>query len=203
VVADEIMTGFGRTGRWFGCDHWGVRPDILVAAKGAASGYWPLGLAVASREVQRTISTRGFTHGFTYSHHVVGAAAGRAVLRILRERDLVAAAESQGKRLRTGLQARLDGHPAVGDVRGLGLLVGVELVADRTGRTPFARARRVTERVVAAARRRGLLVYSSTGHAGSGDGDLLLLGPPLVITDAEVDETIETLGEAIEAVLPA
>ena len=203
VVADEIMTGFGRTGRWFGCDHWGVRPDILVAAKGAASGYWPLGLAVASLQVQRTISTRGFTHGFTYSHHVVGAAAGRAVLRILRERDLVAAAESQGKRLRTGLQARLDGHPAVGDVRGLGLLVGVELVADRTGRTPFARARRVTERVVAAARRRGLLVYSSTGHAGSGDGDLLLLGPPLVITDAEVDETIETLGEAIEAVLPA
>jgi adenosylmethionine-8-amino-7-oxononanoate aminotransferase len=203
VVADEIMTGFGRTGRWFGCDHWGVRPDILVAAKGAASGYWPLGLAVASRQVQRTISTRGFTHGFTYSHHVVGAAAGRAVLRILRERDLVAAAESQGKRLRTGLQARLDGHPAVGDVRGLGLLVGVELVAGRTGRTPFARAQRVTERVVAAARRRGLLVYSSTGHAGAGDGDLLLLGPPLVITDAEVDETIQTLGEAIEAVLPA
>jgi adenosylmethionine-8-amino-7-oxononanoate aminotransferase len=199
VIADEVMTGFGRTGRWFGCDHWNVRPDILVAAKGAASGYWPLGLAVASGQVWQAISAMGFTHGFTYSHHLVGAAAGRAVLRILRERDLVAAAESQGKRLRTGLQARLDGHPAVGDVRGLGLLVGVELVADLQRRTPFARARRVTEHVVAAARDRGLLVYSSTGHAGGGDGDLLLLGPPLVITDAEVDETVETLGEAIAA----
>src|SRR6266545_1564962 len=201
LVADEVMTGFGRTGRWFGCDHWGVRPDILVAAKGAASGYWPLGLAVAGGPVHETISESGFTHGFTYSHHVVGAAAGRAVLGILRERDLVAAAESQGKRLRTGLQARLDGHPAVGDVRGLGLLVGVELVADRIGATPFARADRVTERVLAAARERGLLVYSSTGHVG-GDGDLLLLGPPLVISDAEVDEAVETLGEAIEAVVP-
>jgi adenosylmethionine-8-amino-7-oxononanoate aminotransferase len=202
VVADEVMTGFGRTGRWFGSDHWGVRPDILVAAKGAASGYWPLGLAVASGLVHETISTRGFTHGFTYSHHLVGAAAGAAVLRVLRERDLVAAAETQGKRLRTGLQARLDGHPAVGDVRGLGLLVGVELVADRSRRTPFARGQRVTERVVAAARDRGLLVYWSTGHVAGGDGDLLVLGPPLVITDAEVDETIETLGAAIEAVLP-
>jgi hypothetical protein len=202
VVADEVMTGFGRTGRWFGSDHWGVRPDILVAAKGAASGYWPLGLAVASGRVHETISTHGFTHGFTYSHHLVGAAAGAAVLRILRERDLVAAAETQGKRLRKGLQARLDGHPAVGEVRGLGLLVGVELVADRSRRTPFARGQRVTERVVAAARDRGLLVYSSTGHTAGGGGDLLLLGPPLVITDAEVDETTETLGAAIEAVLP-
>jgi adenosylmethionine-8-amino-7-oxononanoate aminotransferase len=202
VIADEVMTGFGRTGRWFGGDHWGLQPDILVAAKGAASGYWPLGLAVASGQVHQTISARGFTHGFTYSHHLVGAAAGRAVLGILRERDLVTAAERQGKRLRAGLQARLEGHPAVGDVRGLGLLVAVELVADRAGRMPFARAERVTERVVAAARERGLLVYSSTGHAGGGDGDLVLLGPPLVISDAEVDEALETLGEAIEAVLP-
>ncbi|HEX8863287.1 MAG TPA: aminotransferase class III-fold pyridoxal phosphate-dependent enzyme [Actinomycetes bacterium] len=202
LVADEVMTGFGRTGRWFGGDHWELRPDILVAAKGAASGYWPLGLAVASGPVFEAIAARGFTHGFTYSHHVVGAAAGRAVLRFLRDQDLPAAAEAQGKRLKAGLQARLDGHPAVGDVRGLGLLVGVELVADRAARTPFARAERVTERVVAAARERGLLVYSSTGHAG-GDGDLLLLGPPLVISGAEVDEVVETLGEAIGAVLPA
>jgi adenosylmethionine-8-amino-7-oxononanoate aminotransferase len=201
LVADEVMTGFGRTGRWFGGDHWGLRPDILVAAKGAASGYWPLGLAVASGQVAATIVARGFTHGFTYSHHVVGAAAGRAVLGVLRDQDLPAAAESQGKRLKAGLQARLAGHPAVGDVRGLGLLVGVELVADRAERRPFARSERVTERVVAAARERGLLVYSSTGHAG-GDGDLLLLGPPLVIADVEVDEVVETLGAAIGAVLP-
>jgi adenosylmethionine-8-amino-7-oxononanoate aminotransferase len=203
VIADEVMTGFGRTGRWFGCDHWGVRPDILVAAKGAASGYWPLGLAVASGRVHDTIAARGFTHGFTYSHHVVGAAAGRAVLEVLRERDLVAASDLRGKQLRTGLQARIGDHPGVGDVRGAGLLVGVELVRDRATRASFPRADRVTERVVAAARDRGLLVYSSTGCAEGGDGDLIVLGPPLVITDAEVDETVELLAAAVEAVLPA
>ncbi|HZB59168.1 MAG TPA: aminotransferase class III-fold pyridoxal phosphate-dependent enzyme, partial [Actinomycetota bacterium] len=112
LIADEVMTGFGRTGRWFASDHWAVRPDILVLAKGAASGYWPLGLAVASGAVHDTIGSGGFTHGLTYSHHVVGAAAGRAVLRVLRERHLVEAAETQGKRLRAGLEARLGGHPA-------------------------------------------------------------------------------------------
>jgi adenosylmethionine-8-amino-7-oxononanoate aminotransferase len=131
LIADEVMTGFGRTGRWFACDHWAVRPDILVLAKGAASGYWPLGLAVASGEVHDTIGEGGFTHGLTYSHHVVGAAAGRAVLRVLRERRLVEAAETRGKRLRAGLEARLAGHPAAGDIRGRGLLVAVELGADR------------------------------------------------------------------------
>jgi adenosylmethionine-8-amino-7-oxononanoate aminotransferase len=203
VIADEVMTGFGRTGRWFGCDHWGVRPDILVAAKGAASGYWPLGLAIASGRVHDAIAARGFTHGFTYSHHVVGAAAGLAVLDVLRERDLVTASELRGKRLRAGLQARIGDHPAVGDVRGAGLLVGVELVRDRATRAPFVRAERVTERVVAAARDRGLLVYSSTGCADRGDGDLIVLGPPLVVSDAEVDEAVELLGAAVEAVLPA
>ncbi len=201
LIADEVMTGFGRTGRWFGCDHWGVRPDILVAAKGAASGYWPLGLAVASGAVHGTIAARGFTHGFTFSHHLVGAAAGRAVLAVLRERNLVAAAESQGKRLLAGLEARLGDHPAVGDVRGIGLMVGVELVRDRAAKAPFPRGERVTERVVAAARERGLLVYSSTGCANGADGDLVLLGPPLVISDAEVDEVIATLAAAVEVAL--
>jgi adenosylmethionine-8-amino-7-oxononanoate aminotransferase len=202
LIADEVMTGFGRTGRWFGCDHWDVRPDILVSAKGAASGYWPLGLAVASGRVHDTIAAHGFSHGFTFSHHVVGAAAGRAVLRVLHQRNLVAAAKTQGKRLRAGLEVRLGGHRAVGDVRGLGLLLGVELVADRATRAPFARAERVTERVVAAARARGLLVYSSTGCADGRDGDLLVLGPPLVIGDAEIDEVVTLLGAAVEEVIP-
>jgi adenosylmethionine-8-amino-7-oxononanoate aminotransferase len=203
LIADEVMTGFGRTGRWFACDHWGVRPDILALAKGAASGYWPLGLAVAAGEVHDTIGGAGFTHGLTYSHHVVGAAAGRAVLRVLRERRLVEAAETQGKRLRAGLEARLGGHPAAGDIRGLGLLVAVELVADRAARTPFPRERRVAERVVAAARDRGLLLYWSTGCADGGDGDLVMLGPPLVVSDAEVDEMADLTAAAVEAVVPA
>jgi adenosylmethionine-8-amino-7-oxononanoate aminotransferase len=199
LVADEVMTGFGRTGRWFGCDHWGVRPDILVAAKGAASGYWPLGLAVASGAVHDTIARTGFTHGFTYSHHVVGAAAGREVLRILRADGLVEAAAAKGKRLLAELEARLAGRPAVGDVRGLGLMVAVELVADRASRAPFPRSARVTERVVAAARDRGLLLYSSTGCADGTRGDLVLLGPPLVVTDAEVEEMAATTAAAVQA----
>jgi adenosylmethionine-8-amino-7-oxononanoate aminotransferase len=201
VVADEVMTGFGRTGRWFAADHWGLRPDILVLAKGAASGYWPLGLAVASGEVHDTIAGEGFTHGLTYSHHVVGAAAGRAVLRVLHERRLVEAAETQGKRLRAGLEARLGGHPAAGDIRGLGLMVAVELVADRSTRAPFPRARRVTERAVAAARDTGLLLYSSTGCVDGVDGDLVMLGPPLVVTDAEADEMVELTATAVESVI--
>jgi hypothetical protein len=200
VIADEVMTGFGRTGRWFASDHWGLRPDILVLAKGAASGYWPLGLAVASEAVHDTIGAGGFTHGLTYSHHVVGAAAGRAVLRVLRERHLVEASATQGKRLQAGLEARLGGHRHVGDIRGLGLMVAVELVADRATRAPFPRALRVTERTVAAARDRGLLLYSSTGCADGVDGDLVMLGPPLVATDAEIDEMVELTTTAVEAV---
>ncbi len=199
LVADEVMTGFGRTGRWFGCDHWGVRPDILAAAKGAASGYWPLGLAVASGPVHDTIAGTGFTHGLTYSHHVVGAAAGREVLRILRQDGLVEAAAGKGKRLLAELEARLAGHRQVGDVRGLGLMVAVELVAERASRAPFPRSARVAERVVAAARDRGLLLYSSTGCADGTQGDLVMLGPPLVVTDAEVEEMAATTAAAVEA----
>jgi adenosylmethionine-8-amino-7-oxononanoate aminotransferase len=132
---------------------------------------------------------------------VVGAAAGRAVLRVLRERRLVEAAETQGKRLRAGLEARLGGHPAAGDIRGLGLMVAVELVADRSTRAPFPRARRVTERAVAAARDTGLLLYSSTGCVDGVDGDLVMLGPPLVVTDAEVDEMVELTATAVESVI--
>src|SRR5436190_1152723 len=113
LIADEVMTGFGRTGRWFGVDHWGVRPDILVAAKGATSGYWPFGLAAASSAVRETVLGAGpFVHGFTYSHHVVGAAVAGEVLRILETENLVEASADKGARLIGLLRDRLGGHPA-------------------------------------------------------------------------------------------
>jgi adenosylmethionine-8-amino-7-oxononanoate aminotransferase len=200
LVTDEVMTGFGRTGRWFGGDHWGVRPDILVAAKGATSGYWPFGFAAASGEIYETITRAGpFVHGFTYSHSPVGATVAREVLRILDAESLVEASAAKGERLRTSLAARLADHRAVGDVRGRGLLVGVELVQDRETRAPFPRAARVTERVVAGARDRGVLVYSGTGMADGVDGDMILLGPPFVVTDAQLDRIVEVVGEAIDA----
>ncbi|MET0772850.1 MAG: aminotransferase class III-fold pyridoxal phosphate-dependent enzyme [Candidatus Limnocylindrales bacterium] len=199
LIADEVMTGFGRTGRWFGGDHWGLRPDILIAAKGATSGYWPFGFVAAAGHVAQALEAPGsFVHGFTYSHHPVGTAVAGEVLRILEDEDLVRASEVKGAGLRAALEMRLQEHPHVGQVRGRGLMVGIELVADRETRQPFPRSTGVTERVVAAARSAGVLVYSGTGNANGVDGDQLLLGPPFVITDAELDRVVEVVSTAVE-----
>ena len=204
LVADEVMTGFGRTGRWFGVDHWGVRPDVLVAAKGATSGYWPFGLVAASGAVHdAVVDAGGFVHGFTYSHHPVGAAVAGEVLQILESEKLVEASATKGERLLGLLRDRLGGHPNVGEIRGRGLMVGLELVADRETRAPFPRADRVAERIVRAAREAGLLLYSGTGLADGTDGDGILLGPPFIITDAELTQIVGGLSAAIEAVTEA
>ncbi|MFP5342866.1 MAG: aspartate aminotransferase family protein [Candidatus Limnocylindria bacterium] len=205
LVADEVMTGFGRTGRWFGVDHWGVRPDLLVAAKGATSGYWPFGFVAAADPVVRAVTApgAGFVHGFTYSHAPVGAAVALEVLRILRDEDLVAASADRGARLRHLVEDRSGAHPAVGEIRGRGLLVGIELVADRPSRRPFPRAARVTEAVVGAARDRGVLVYSGTGNADGTDGDTILLGPPFVVEEDELVTIADVLAEAIDAAVAA
>jgi hypothetical protein len=202
LVADEVMTGFGRTGRWFGLDHWGVKPDILVAAKGATGGYWPFGFAAASGAVADTIlAAGGFVHGFTYSHHVVAAAVAREVLRILEDEALVEASAVKGERLRGLLEARLGAHPNVAEIRGLGLMQGIEFVADCGTREPFPRTVRLTETIVAAARERGLLVYSGTGNANGVDGDQVLLGPPFVVTDDELVRIADGLAAALDAAL--
>lgn len=199
LVADEVMTGFGRTGRWFGADHDGLRPDLLVAAKGATSGYWPFGFVAASGDLYREVTGAGpFVHGFTYSHQPVAAAAARAVLRILESESLVEAAAGKGARLLGLLRDRLGDHPAVGDIRGRGLLVGVELVRDRETRAPFPRADRLAERILAAAREAGLLLYSGTGNANGTDGDIVLLGPPFVVTDEELVRIADGLAAAVE-----
>ena len=200
LIADEVMTGFGRTGRWFGLDHWGVRPDILVAAKGATSGYWPFGFVAASGRVHDAVRAAGpFVHGFTNSHAPVGAAVAREVLRILQQERLVEASAEKGQRLKTLLEARLVDHANVGEVRGRGLLVGVELVADRETREPFPRAARITEGIVAAAQERGVLLYSGTGVADGVEGDTILLGPPFVVTDAELTRIADVVIESVDA----
>jgi adenosylmethionine-8-amino-7-oxononanoate aminotransferase len=197
LIADEVMTGFGRTGRWFGCDHWNVRPDIIAAGKGASSGYWPFGFAACSATVFETINEVGFTHGFTFSHSVVGAAVGRAVLRRLEDDELVSASQTKGAHLKKRLGEALADHPLVGDVRGLGLMLGVELVEDRSSKKPFGRGLKVTERVIGAARERGLLLYPSTGGANGADGDVVMLGPPFVVSDDEIEEIVARLTDAL------
>lgn len=191
LIADEVMTGFGRTGAWFASSHWDLRPDILVAGKGASSGYWPLGLVVATGTVHDTVrDAGGFVHGFTWSHHPGGAAVGRAVLARMQEDDLVERSRVGGARLLSELRDALDGIAIVGDVRGLGLLIGIELVEERATKAPFPRAAGVAERVTHAAKELGLLVYPSTGCANGVDGDLFLIGPPLTATDTELDKIL-------------
>jgi adenosylmethionine-8-amino-7-oxononanoate aminotransferase len=198
LIADEVMTGLGRTGRWFGVDHWNVIPDVLVTAKGASGGYFPLGVVLARQEWVDVIRSGpgDFIHGFTYANGAVGAAVGLAVLRYLQAHDLVTASARRGEYLLQKLAA-LRELPAVGDVRGLGLMAGVELVADKTGRRPYPRSKKVAERVQAAALARGVNVYYGTGLADGRDGDAILLGPPFIVTEAQIDETVAVLREAI------
>jgi adenosylmethionine-8-amino-7-oxononanoate aminotransferase len=200
VIADEVMTGFGRTGSWFGVDHWDVKPDILAAGKGSTSGYVPFGFAAASSEVHEAIAEGpGFVHGFTWSHNALGAAAGLAVLRELKA-GLVDRSLELGERLLTGLRTALEDAPTVGDVRGLGLMIGIELVRDRETSEPFARTDRVAERVLEAAREAGLLLYSSTGHVDGTNGDLVMLGPPFSMSDEEAATLLVRTTAAVRAV---
>ncbi len=200
LIADEVMTGFGRTGRWFAMEHWGVQADLVTAAKGASSGYWPLGFVAASGEVADAVGDGRFTNGFSFSHHVVGASVGLEVLRILREEELVAASAAKGNRMLQLLDERLGPLEHVGDVRGLGLMAGVELVADRVTREPFGRERGITEKVVRAIRDRGVLVYSSVGCADGSRGDLLMVAPPFVVSGSETEEIVEAVRGAVEEV---
>lgn len=200
LIADEVMTGFGRTGHWFAMQRFGVQPDILVAAKGATGGYWPFGFAAADRSVYETIRRQGvFVHGFTYSHSVVGAAVAREVLRILRAEDLVAASARKGEQLLLLLREAFAEHPHVGEVRGAGLMAAVELVADRETGAPFPRARQVAERALAAARGAGLILYSGTGNANGIDGDIVMVGPPFVVTDDQLREIASGMRAAVDA----
>jgi adenosylmethionine-8-amino-7-oxononanoate aminotransferase len=153
----------------------------------------------AAGPIYEAIAASGFVHGFTFSHSIPGAAVAREVLRILREEDLVAASAAKGERLLGLLAERLADHPHVGEIRGRGLLVGLEIVADRATRAPFPRAERRTEALVRAARERGVLVYSGTGNANGVDGDLIVLGPPFVVTDDELVRIADGVAGAVEA----
>jgi hypothetical protein len=200
VIADEVMTGFGRSGRWFGVDHWDVRPDIVTAGKGTTSGYVPFGFAAASGEVFETVAEKGFVHGFTWSHNGLGAAVAHAALRRLRDDGLVERSRVLGATIARELDEALADVPNVGDVRGRGMMIGIELVRDRETKEPFARQKRVTEQVVAAARESGLLLYSSTGHADGTNGDLVMLGPPFILSDDEATLLVERTVAAIRSV---
>ncbi len=205
LIADEVMTGMGRTGRNFAVEHWGVAPDILITAKGLSSGYAPLGAVIATKRVVNAIASGSgvFLHGFTYNAHPVSLAAGRAVLRYMKERKLIEAAdstargESSGAALGRALETLHD-LKAVGDVRGIGLLRCVEFVADKTSKRPFAPELNAAARVAAAAMKRELLVYPIQGCVDGVSGDHLLIAPPAVISAEQIQWAVEQLQASID-----
>ncbi len=199
LIADEVMSGVGRTGRFFASDHYGVRPDIVTLSKGISSGYYPLAAVIVSGKVFEAIRDGGtgeFVHGFTYAGSPVGAAVGLEVLDVLEEERLIPRAAAMGNLLLDRLQA-LRQFPIVGDVRGKGLLVGVELVADQASRRPFASSVRVGAQVLQACLDEGLAVYPSTGSVDGLLGDNILIAPPYIITEAQIAELVEKLTRGI------
>jgi putrescine aminotransferase len=196
LISDEVITGFGRTGKWFGLEHWNVKPDIMSFAKGITSGYLPLGGIGLSDRVFDVLAAvppeRRWMHAFTYSAHPTCCAVALVTLDILEREGLVEAAGRKGKKLLDGLKqlATLD---SVGDVRGLGLMCGVEFVEDKATKKPFPPARKTGVRVQQECARRGLVSRIKD--------DIYMLAPPFIVTDAEIDRMVNILGEAIPAAL--
>ena len=199
-VADEILVGAGRTGTWSAIERYGVTPDVAVYGKGIAGGYAPLSAVVAPRRIVDVLArgSGALVHAQTFSHHAVACAAGAATIRHLRERKLVERCAAMAPLFHRKLEA-LRALPHVGDVRGRGLLAGVEFVEDVDTRLPFPRAAHFAETFASAALDAGLVVWPNVGQANGTDGDLVMLAPPFVIDDAEVDEIVARFGEAMEA----
>jgi len=201
LIADEVMTGVGRCGRNFCLDHWAVAPDLIVAAKGLSSGYTPIGAVIVQEEIHRAIQqgSGNFVHGHTYSQNPLSAAIAAAVIRYIEEHRLVERSAELGKYLLTKL-ARLLELGIVGDVRGLGLFAGIELVRDKASKATFDPALKVNAKVAQAAFAGGLITYPGSGGADGINGDHILLAPPFIITEEQVDEMVNTLEESIQTV---
>jgi adenosylmethionine-8-amino-7-oxononanoate aminotransferase len=203
LILDEVMCGMGRTGTLFACEQEGVRPDLVTVAKGLGAGYQPIGATLVSGAIYEAIVAGSgfFQHGHTYMAHPTACAAALAVQETIVEEQLLGRVRLQGGRLRELLDERLGAHPRVGDIRGRGLLQGVELVADRANKRPFAPERRLHARIKSEAMARGLLCYPGGGTIDGTRGDHVLLAPPYIVTDRELELIVDRLGAAIEAAL--
>lgn len=188
LVADEVVTAFGRTGRWFACDHWRVVPDLMILGKGMTGGYQTLAAVALRAHVAGRLADRLVPYGFTYSGHPPACAAALACLRIIEAEDLPARAAAGGARLLAALRGRLAGCPIVGEVRGLGMMCAVELVEDKTTRIPLRLGVRALDRLDHALRRRDVLCFVDNP---------LILAPPLVLTEDEADHLVEAISEVV------
>ena len=195
LVADEVITGFGRTGKWFALDHWGVEPDVVQFAKAITSGYFPLGGVGVREEIAEVLdhSNSPWMHAYTYSAHPVGCAVALTNLEILESEGLVGEAARKGDHLLAGLRSALADHPHVGEVRGKGLMCAVEFVKDRATKAEFDPSDRIGEKITAEARKRGLFSRAR--------GEIFFVAPPFVTSQRQLDSIVEILAESSAAVL--
>ncbi len=203
LILDEVMCGMGRTGHLFACEAEGVTPDILCIAKGLGAGYQPIGAMLCSRTIYDTIAAGSgfFQHGHTYLGHPVAAAAGLAVLHELLERDLVSQVRARGAYLETRLRERFAQHPHVGDIRGRGLFWGIEFVADRATKAPFDPALGLAGKLKKTAFAEGLICYPMPGTRDGRHGDHVLLAPPFIASEEELDDALDRLARAVDQVM--
>jgi len=203
VIADEVMCGAGRCGTWCALEHDGVVPDIMAVGKGLAGGYIPLAATILRQQLGDTIlSEQGsFLTGHTYSGHTTACAAGLAVQRLIERESLVSRVRTRGEALRRELHDALKRFDEVGDVRGRGFLIGIELVRDRVTREPFPAARALSQAIGRRAFEDGLIIYPCAGHVGGVRGDTIIVAPPFNASEAELAELIEKLAGAIAGTL--
>ena len=201
LIADEVMCGMGRTGTLHAVEQEGITPDLMAIAKGLGGGYQPVGAVLVHQRIIAALAAGSgfFQHGHTYLGHPVGCAAALAVQKIIHRDRLLDAVVGQGAGLFDRLHAAFDAHPHVGDIRGRGLFQAIELVADRATKRPFDPALRLHARIKAEAMARGLMVYPMGGTVEGKAGDHVLLAPPFIVTDGELDAIVERLGGAVDA----
>jgi len=206
LIHDEVMTGGGRTGRFFGAEHWGTTPDLIALSKGFGSGYAPLGAMIARDDmVEAVMAGGGFIHGFTYAGNPLACAAGAAVLTQIVRRDLVGNAERMGVLLQERLNGLMQRYALIGDVRGKGLMCAFELMADRATKAPLNPGLHAHARLVDIAYDNGLIIYSRRTRGGT-SGDHFLVCPPLITTESQLDEITDLLDRSLAqymAELPA
>lgn len=200
LIADEVMTGFGRTGKAFGVDHWQVIPDIIASAKGMAAGYIPTGGIFVKESIIETIKqgTGAFIHGHTYNANPLSCRAVASVLTYIKENNLIENVAKNGERLGKGLLELAADSPLIGDVRGKGYMRAMEIVRDKESKAPFAPADKATAKALAACLKNGLIVYPGGTHINGVDTNIFLVAPPLVTTAQEVDKLLDRLGESLK-----
>lgn len=205
LVFDEVMCGMGRTGYLFACEADGVAPDILCIAKGLGAGYQPIGAMLCSNAIYDAIADGSgfFQHGHTYVGHPVATAAGLAVVRAILERGLIPRVAELGNSIESGLRATLSQHPNVGDIRGRGLFWGIEIVEDRSTKSAFDPKVRIAARMKQVAFESGLICYPMSGTIDGRSGDHILLAPPFIMTDAQVDELVGKAAQTVKDVMDA